>query len=153
MLNVSDHCNVSPFICAMGIFFSVTVVAHYNEFWVKVPGPIISQDGVSPRPPLPHSTVAPLPTTTTTTSPPEPVSVPTSQWPQWNKPKCEMTHSDPNLLHMTPSVYIWGVWPMEIVRARSSRLWSQRWSSVFLPVYGCRGTREAGLSFTASFMI
>uniref|UniRef100_A0A8C6UXG8 Ferric-chelate reductase 1a n=1 Tax=Neogobius melanostomus TaxID=47308 RepID=A0A8C6UXG8_9GOBI len=29
---------------------NVTVVFHYDTFWVKIPGPIISQHGVTPRP-------------------------------------------------------------------------------------------------------
>ncbi|KAM3865653.1 putative ferric-chelate reductase 1 [Diretmus argenteus] len=37
--------------------FLVTVVAHYSVFWVKLPGPIIYQHGVTPLPP--HSTTTP----------------------------------------------------------------------------------------------
>ncbi|XP_070701310.1 putative ferric-chelate reductase 1 isoform X2 [Pempheris klunzingeri] len=46
--------------------FFATVVAHYNEFWVKLPGPIIYQHGVTPRPP--HSDTPPPPGQTTTAS-------------------------------------------------------------------------------------
>uniref|UniRef100_UPI003AAEC462 putative ferric-chelate reductase 1 n=1 Tax=Centroberyx gerrardi TaxID=166262 RepID=UPI003AAEC462 len=45
--------------------FLVTVVAHYSVFWVKLPGPIIYQHGVTPLPP--HSTT--VPTTVQTTTP------------------------------------------------------------------------------------
>ncbi|XP_047444533.1 putative ferric-chelate reductase 1 [Mugil cephalus] len=45
------------------IQFFVTVVAHYNKFWVKQPGPVICQHGVTPC--TPQSTTAPtVPTTT-----------------------------------------------------------------------------------------
>ncbi|XP_070775640.1 putative ferric-chelate reductase 1 [Enoplosus armatus] len=46
--------------------FFVTVVAHYNVFWVKLPGPIIYQHGVTPHPP--HSDTTPPPVQTTTSS-------------------------------------------------------------------------------------
>ncbi|XP_040911598.1 putative ferric-chelate reductase 1 [Toxotes jaculatrix] len=46
--------------------FLVTVVSQYNLFWVKVPGPIIYQHGVTPRPP--RSTTTPPPMWTTTPS-------------------------------------------------------------------------------------
>ncbi|XP_028283839.1 putative ferric-chelate reductase 1 [Parambassis ranga] len=46
--------------------FFVTVVAHYDVFWVKVPGPIISQHGVTPHPH--QSTTTPPPEHTTTPS-------------------------------------------------------------------------------------
>ncbi|XP_056149823.1 putative ferric-chelate reductase 1 [Lampris incognitus] len=45
--------------------FFVTVVAHYSVFWVKQPGPVIYQDGVTPLPP--QSTT--MPTTMQTTTP------------------------------------------------------------------------------------
>lgn len=61
---------------SMGIFSSVTVVAHYNVFWVKLPGPIIYQHGVTPHPP--HTVTTPPPAQTTTSSIlPGPVSVTT----------------------------------------------------------------------------
>ncbi|XP_051267523.1 putative ferric-chelate reductase 1 isoform X2 [Dicentrarchus labrax] len=44
--------------------FFVTVVAHYNKFWVKLPGPIIYQNGVTPHPPQSDTTPHPVPTTT-----------------------------------------------------------------------------------------
>ncbi|XP_044224293.1 putative ferric-chelate reductase 1 [Thunnus albacares] len=44
--------------------FFVTVLAHYRLFWVKQPGPIISQHGVSPPPPQPTTTPTKAPTTT-----------------------------------------------------------------------------------------
>lgn len=44
--------------------FLVTVVAHYDVFWVKIPGPIISQHGVTPRPSEPTPTIVPPPQTT-----------------------------------------------------------------------------------------
>ncbi|XP_073346816.1 putative ferric-chelate reductase 1 isoform X3 [Pagrus major] len=44
--------------------FFVTVVAHYNKFWVKLPGPIIYQHGVPPLPPQPDTTPPPVPTST-----------------------------------------------------------------------------------------
>lgn len=44
--------------------FLVTVVSHYDKFWVKVPGPIISLHGVTPRPPESLLTLAPPPQTT-----------------------------------------------------------------------------------------
>ncbi|CAB1326003.1 unnamed protein product [Coregonus sp. 'balchen'] len=45
--------------------FLVTVVAHYNTFWVKIPGPVVSQSGVPPIPPKPTT-----PSTTIKTSTP-----------------------------------------------------------------------------------
>lgn len=59
---------------SMGIFSSVTVVAHYSIFWVKLPGPIIYQHGVTPHPPQSHTTPPPGQTTTASILP-EPVSV------------------------------------------------------------------------------
>ncbi|KAM7401390.1 hypothetical protein PAMA_005536 [Pampus argenteus] len=44
--------------------FFVTVVAHYKTFWVKQPGPIIYQHGVTPHPPQPTTTTTEAPTTT-----------------------------------------------------------------------------------------
>lgn len=58
----------------MGLFSSVTVVTHYSVFWEKLPGPIIYQHGVSPRPPQSVTTPPPIQTTTPSTLP-EPVSV------------------------------------------------------------------------------
>ncbi|XP_044074561.1 putative ferric-chelate reductase 1 isoform X2 [Siniperca chuatsi] len=46
--------------------FFVTVVAHFNLFWVKLPGPIIYQHGVTPHPP--HLDTTPPPVQTTTSS-------------------------------------------------------------------------------------
>ncbi|XP_071384389.1 putative ferric-chelate reductase 1 [Centroberyx affinis] len=46
--------------------FLVTVVAHYSVYWVKLPGPIIYQHGVTPLPP--HSTTTPTTVQTTTPS-------------------------------------------------------------------------------------
>ncbi|XP_070989454.1 putative ferric-chelate reductase 1 isoform X2 [Oncorhynchus clarkii lewisi] len=45
--------------------FLVTVVAHYKTFWVKIPGPVVSQSGVTPIPPKPTT-----PSTTIKTSTP-----------------------------------------------------------------------------------
>lgn len=59
---------------SMGIFCSVTVVAHFNKFWVKVPGPIINQHGVTPLPTQPDTTLSPIPSTTPSILP-GPVSV------------------------------------------------------------------------------
>lgn len=64
----------------MAVFSSVTVVAHYNKFWVKLPGPIIYQHGVTPHPPQSDTTPAPVPTTTPSTLP-GPVSVAASGLP------------------------------------------------------------------------
>lgn len=58
-------------VCALS---SVTVVAHYNLFWVKLPGPIIYLHGVTPHPTLPTSTPPPIQTTTPSILP-GPVSV------------------------------------------------------------------------------
>ncbi|KAM9349345.1 putative ferric-chelate reductase 1 [Symphorus nematophorus] len=44
--------------------FFVTVVAHYSKFWVKLPGPIIYQHGVTPHPPQTDTTPPPVQTTT-----------------------------------------------------------------------------------------
>ncbi|XP_076601131.1 putative ferric-chelate reductase 1 [Chaetodon auriga] len=49
--------------------FFVSVVAHYNKFWVKLPGPIVYQHGVTPHPPQSDTTPAPVPTTTPSTLP------------------------------------------------------------------------------------
>ncbi|XP_029309279.1 putative ferric-chelate reductase 1 [Cottoperca gobio] len=50
--------------------FFVTVVAHYNVFWVKLPGPIIYQHGVTPHPPPSDTTPHPVqPTTNPSTLP------------------------------------------------------------------------------------
>lgn len=49
--------------------FLATVVSHYNVFWVKIPGPIISQHGITPRPPGPLPTSDALPKTTTSVLP------------------------------------------------------------------------------------
>lgn len=46
--------------------FFVTVVTHYNVFWVKQSGPVIYQHGVTPHPP--HSTTTSTPPHTTTPS-------------------------------------------------------------------------------------
>ncbi|KAM4623659.1 putative ferric-chelate reductase 1 [Polymixia lowei] len=46
--------------------FIVTVVAHYSVYWVKLPGPIIYQHGVTPLPP--HSSTTPTTVQTTTPS-------------------------------------------------------------------------------------
>ncbi|XP_078028999.1 putative ferric-chelate reductase 1 isoform X1 [Epinephelus lanceolatus] len=45
--------------------FFVTVVAHYNVFWVKLPGPVIYQHGVTPQPPQSDTTPPPVQPTTT----------------------------------------------------------------------------------------
>ncbi|XP_074508451.1 putative ferric-chelate reductase 1 [Sebastes fasciatus] len=45
--------------------FFVTVVAHYSVFWVKLPGPIIYQHGVTPQPPQSDTTPPPVQPTTT----------------------------------------------------------------------------------------
>lgn len=72
-MSVLDCYNVCV---SMAIFSSVTVVAHYSVFWVKLPGPIIYQHGVTPHPP--QSDTTPLPVQTTTSSIlPGPVSVTT----------------------------------------------------------------------------
>lgn len=44
--------------------FLATVVDFYDTFWVKIPGPIITQHGVTPRPPEPTPTTATPPKTT-----------------------------------------------------------------------------------------
>lgn len=44
--------------------FLATVVAHYKTFWVKLPGPVISQNGVTPAPP--QSTTSGMSTTSAT---------------------------------------------------------------------------------------
>ncbi|XP_046883334.1 putative ferric-chelate reductase 1 isoform X2 [Hypomesus transpacificus] len=46
------------------IQFLVTVVAKYRVYWVKLPGPIISQSGVTPLPPRPTPTPSSPPPTT-----------------------------------------------------------------------------------------
>ncbi|XP_018535155.2 LOW QUALITY PROTEIN: putative ferric-chelate reductase 1 [Lates calcarifer] len=46
--------------------FLVTVVFHYSVFWVRLPGPVIYQHGVTPHPP--QSTTTPPPILTTTPS-------------------------------------------------------------------------------------
>lgn len=62
-------------ICvSMGIFFSVTVVAKYNKFWVKLPGPIINQHGVTPLPTQSDTTPPPVQSTTPSILP-GPVSI------------------------------------------------------------------------------
>lgn len=43
--------------------FFVTVVTHYKKFWVKLPGPVIYQHGVTPLPPQSHTTPPPKQTT------------------------------------------------------------------------------------------
>ncbi|XP_049322979.1 putative ferric-chelate reductase 1 [Astyanax mexicanus] len=35
------------------VHFMATVVAHYSNFWVKIPSPVITQDGVTPNPTTP----------------------------------------------------------------------------------------------------
>lgn len=55
-------------------YFSVTVVAHYSKFWVKLPGPIINQHDVTPLP-TQSSTTPPLISPTTPSILPGPVSV------------------------------------------------------------------------------
>nr|XP_019956771.1 PREDICTED: ferric-chelate reductase 1-like [Paralichthys olivaceus] len=40
--------------------FFVTVLQHYNLFWVKLPGPIIYHHGVTPRPPQSTTTLPPF---------------------------------------------------------------------------------------------
>uniref|UniRef100_A0A8B9H5I9 Ferric-chelate reductase 1a n=1 Tax=Astyanax mexicanus TaxID=7994 RepID=A0A8B9H5I9_ASTMX len=35
------------------VHFLATVVAHYSNFWVKIPSPVITQDGVTPNPTTP----------------------------------------------------------------------------------------------------
>ncbi|XP_075993287.1 putative ferric-chelate reductase 1 [Genypterus blacodes] len=47
--------------------FLVTVVAHYNVFWSKLPGPVVHQPGVTPPPPQT--------TTAATTAPPTTASI------------------------------------------------------------------------------
>lgn len=49
--------------------FLVTVVSHYDKFWVKIPGPIISLHGVTPRPPESLPTSVPPPQTTSSLLP------------------------------------------------------------------------------------
>ncbi|TMS10161.1 Putative ferric-chelate reductase 1 [Larimichthys crocea] len=44
--------------------FFVSVVAHYKTFWVKLPGPIIYQHGVTPHPTQSDTTPPPVQTTT-----------------------------------------------------------------------------------------
>uniref|UniRef100_A0A8C3A9G5 Ferric-chelate reductase 1a n=1 Tax=Cyclopterus lumpus TaxID=8103 RepID=A0A8C3A9G5_CYCLU len=47
--------------------FFVSVVTHYNVFWVKLPGPVIYQHGVAPHPPQSDTTPPPVQPTTTPT--------------------------------------------------------------------------------------
>ncbi|KAM6919934.1 putative ferric-chelate reductase 1 [Lycodopsis pacificus] len=47
----------------------VSVVAHYNVFWVKLPGPVIYQHGVTPHPPQSDTPPPVQPTTTPTILP------------------------------------------------------------------------------------
>ncbi|XP_069367693.1 putative ferric-chelate reductase 1 [Paralichthys olivaceus] len=49
--------------------FFVTVLQHYNLFWVKLPGPIIYHHGVTPRPPQSTTTLPPIQTTTSSLLP------------------------------------------------------------------------------------
>uniref|UniRef100_A0A8C3G7A5 Ferric-chelate reductase 1a n=1 Tax=Cyclopterus lumpus TaxID=8103 RepID=A0A8C3G7A5_CYCLU len=55
--------------------FFVSVVTHYNVFWVKLPGPVIYQHGVAPHPPQSDTTPPPVQPTTTPTILTGPVSV------------------------------------------------------------------------------
>lgn len=52
--------------------------------------------------------------------------------------------------HLTPLVYFWGMWPVKILPARSSWLWSKRRPSLLLPVHDYRGTRQNGLTFNST---
>ncbi|XP_038127182.1 putative ferric-chelate reductase 1 isoform X2 [Cyprinodon tularosa] len=49
--------------------FFVTVVAHYSKYWLKIPGPIIYQPGVTPLPPLLSTTPNVIPASTPSTLP------------------------------------------------------------------------------------
>ncbi|KAJ0059057.1 hypothetical protein NL108_007437, partial [Boleophthalmus pectinirostris] len=49
--------------------FFVTVVRQYDTYWVKVPGPIITQHGATPRPPAPTPSSAPPPEPTSSVPP------------------------------------------------------------------------------------
>lgn len=54
-------------------FHSVSVVAEFNKYWVKMPGPVISQHGLPPLTTQSHTT-PPVPTTTPSILP-GPVSI------------------------------------------------------------------------------
>uniref|UniRef100_A0A3B4AFN3 Ferric-chelate reductase 1a n=1 Tax=Periophthalmus magnuspinnatus TaxID=409849 RepID=A0A3B4AFN3_9GOBI len=58
-----------PNVAPAQVQFFVTVVSHYDKYWVKVPGPIITLHGVTPRPPVPTPSSAPTPKPTSSVLP------------------------------------------------------------------------------------
>lgn len=159
-----------------GIFFSVSVVATYNKFWVKLPGPIISQHGVTPLPTQSDTTPPPAHSTTPSILP-GPVSIWMSSdvfpWgsTSWTKDygigtlpehtvinKLCMSNAH-NILrpitsyYITPSVYLRGMWPIKILHPRSSWLWSKRRSALLLPLHDDRRSRQNGLTLNISFKL
>ncbi|XP_078121138.1 putative ferric-chelate reductase 1 isoform X1 [Sander vitreus] len=55
----------APTYAPRQVQFFVTAVKHYSLFWVKLPGPIIYQHGVTPHPPQSDTTPPPVQPTTT----------------------------------------------------------------------------------------
>ena len=49
------------FLISLVLHFRATVVEKYKIYWVKIPGPIISQPNVPPFT-TPEATIAPMPT-------------------------------------------------------------------------------------------
>ncbi|KAJ0012079.1 hypothetical protein NQD34_013054 [Periophthalmus magnuspinnatus] len=58
-----------PNVAPAQVQFFVTVVSHYDKYWVKVPGPIITLHGVTPGPPVPTPSSAPTPKPTSSVLP------------------------------------------------------------------------------------
>uniref|UniRef100_A0A8C9RIP8 Ferric chelate reductase 1 n=2 Tax=Scleropages formosus TaxID=113540 RepID=A0A8C9RIP8_SCLFO len=60
----------APKMSPLSVQFLATVVQRYSVYWVKIPGPVVSQNGVTPDPPHPISMIT---TMSTVAIPPDPL--------------------------------------------------------------------------------
>ncbi|KAM9845019.1 putative ferric-chelate reductase 1 [Aulostomus maculatus] len=71
---------IAPHNAPREVQFFVTVVTHYRVFWVRQPGPIISQHGVTPHPPQSTTALTTTPKTTASILPGPFTSEGCGQW-------------------------------------------------------------------------
>lgn len=95
---------------------SATVLAHYKTFWLKLPGPVISQGDVTPAPP--QSTTVMSTISASTSILPEPVSA------KMLKITCSYKLLYKKTLHDTTSltVHSRGMWQVEVLSHWPCRL-------------------------------
>lgn len=118
--------------------FRVTVLRRYSEFWVKIPGPVVSQYGVSPPPAgttIDGSSDAKTAITSSMLS--RAVSCADAFFPKWL-----ILHMHTYLLtsnHFFFLVHLWWMWKQQVLSERSRWLWPPKWHVVSLPVLQERG--------------